>query len=64
MAIGRYWHRLHAIAWQSPSLLPLTPHESYIAAIRQKHARKVALWAQVNKGATERAGDDGNADDE
>jgi hypothetical protein len=60
---ARYWLRLHAIAAQSPSLLPLTPHGSYIAAIRQKHARKVAFWAQVNKGATERTGDDGDADD-
>lgn len=47
---ARYWHHLHAIAEQSADLLPLQAHDEYIAAIRQRNARKVAFWAQVNKG--------------
>jgi hypothetical protein len=47
---ARYWHQLQAIAEQSPGLLPLQAHDEYIAAIRQKNARKVSFWAQVNKG--------------
>lgn len=63
---ARYWHHLHAIAGQSPSLLPLQAHDEYIAAVRQKHARKFAFWAQVNKGsaASEGTKDDSEADDD
>jgi len=49
---ARYWHHLHAIAVQAPSLLPLQAHDEYIVAIRQKNARKVAFWAQVDKGSS------------
>lgn len=42
----------------------MTPHESYIAAIRQKYAHEVAFWTQVSRGATKRAGDGGDADNE
>ena len=49
---ARYWHHLHAIAAQSEGLLPLQAHDEYVAAIRQKNARKVAFWAQVNKGSS------------
>ena len=63
---ARYWHHLQAIAEQSPGLLPLQAHDEYIAAIRHKHARKVAFWAQVNKGAAAADGtkDDSEADDD
>jgi hypothetical protein len=65
---ARYWHRLHEIAAQSPSSLPaLSPlpfHEVYIASIRQKHARKVSFWAQVNKAATGRASDETDDSDQ
>jgi hypothetical protein len=63
---ARYWHHLHAIAEQSPSLLPLQAHDEYIAAIRQKNARKVAFWAQVNKGSAAAEGTKGDdvADDD
>ena len=63
---ARYWHHLHAIAEQSPDLLPLQAHDEYIAAIRHKHARKVAFWAQVSKGAAAADGkkDDSEADDD
>jgi len=63
---ARYWHHLHAIAEQSPGLLPLQAHDEYIAAIRHKHARKVVFWAQVNKGAAAADGtkDDSEADDD
>lgn len=63
---ARYWHHLHAIAAQSPGLLPLQAHDEYIAAIRQKNARKVAFWAQVNKGpnAAEGTKDEDEADDD
>jgi hypothetical protein len=63
---ARYWHHLHAIAAQCPGLLPLQAHDEYIAAIRHKHARKVAFWAQVNKGAAAADGakDDIEADDD
>lgn len=62
---ARYWHHLHAIAAQSPDLLPLQGHDEYIAAIRQKNARKVAFWAQVNKGsaAAEGTKDEDETDD-
>ena len=62
---ARYWHHLHAIAAQSPVLLPLQPHDDYVAAIRKKHARKVAFWAQVNRGAggADLASDDTTLDD-
>ena len=62
---ARYWNHLHAIAEQSPGLLPLQAHDEYIAAIRHKHVRKVAFWAQVNKGAAAADGtkDDSEADD-
>lgn len=62
---ARYWHHLHAIAAQAPVLLPLQPHDDYVAAIRKKHARKVAFWAQVNKGAggADLASDDTTLDD-
>ncbi len=59
---ARYWHGLNAIAAQAPELMPLQPHDAYIAVIRRKHARKVAFWAQVNKGTTA-AADDGGRDD-
>jgi len=63
---ARYWHHLHAIAAQSPGLLPLQAHDEYIAAIRQKNARKVAFWAQVNEGsnAAEGTKDEDEADDD
>jgi hypothetical protein len=63
---ARYWHHLHAIAEQSPSLLPLQAHDEYIAAIRQKNSRKVAFWAQVNKdpAAAEGTKDEDEADDD
>ena len=63
---ARYWHHLHAIAEQSADLLPLQAHDAYIAGIRQKNARKVAFWAQVNKGAAAADGPkhDGEADDD
>jgi len=63
---ARYWHHLHAIATQSRDLLPLPAHDEYVAAIRQKHARKVAFWAQVNKGpaAVEGTKDEDGADDD
>lgn len=62
---ARYRHHRHAIAEQSAGLLPLQPHDGYIPAIRQKHARKVAFWAQVNTGtaAAEGTGDNHEADD-
>lgn len=61
---ARYWHRLHAIAGRSPDLTPLQAHEAYVAFIRQKHVRKVAFWAQVNKGQDPAAeGDDPDDDD-
>ena len=55
---ARYWHQLQAIADQSPDWSPLQPHDAYIAAIRQKHARKTAFWAQVAKRQGTEAGDD------
>jgi hypothetical protein len=63
---ARYWHHLQAIAEQSAGLLPLQAHDEYIAAIRQKNARKVAFWAQVNKGsaAAEGTKDEDEADDD
>jgi hypothetical protein len=44
----------------------LQAHDEYIAAIRQKNARKVAFWAQVNKGsiAAEGTEDEDEADDD
>ena len=63
---ARYWHHLHAIAEQCPSLLPLQAHDEYIAVTRQTTARKVAFWAQVNKGSAAAGGtmDDDGADDD
>ena len=63
---ARYWHHLHAIAEQCPGLLPLQAHDEYIAATRQTNARKVAFWAQVNKGSAAAGGtmDDDGADDD
>ena len=58
---ARYWHRLQAIAEQAPGLSPLLPHDDYIAAIRAKHARKVAFWAQVGKASV--ASEEGSDDD-
>jgi hypothetical protein len=56
---------LHAIAEQAPGLSPLSPHDDYIAAIRAKHARKVAFWAQVGKAsAGSEEGDDDDPDGE
>lgn len=55
---ARYWHQLHAIADQSPDWAPLQPHGEYIAALRQKHARKTAFWAQVAKRQGTEAGGD------
>ena len=41
-------------------------HDEYIAAIRQKNARKVAFWAQVNKESAAAKGtkDEDDADDD
>lgn len=50
---ARYWHRLAAVAAQAGSVLPLQSHEDYIGAIRKRHARKVAFWAQVSKAEVE-----------
>lgn len=61
---ARYWHQLHAIADQSPDWAPLQPHAEYIAALRQKHTRKTAFWAQVAKRqGTETGCDDLQGDD-
>ena len=63
---ARYWHHLHDIAAQAPSLLPLQAHDEYIAAVRLKNARKVAFWAQVDKGsaAAEGTNDEDETDDD
>lgn len=55
---ARYWHQLHAIAEQLSQWSPLQPHAEYIAALRQKHARKTAFWAQVAKRQGPEAGED------
>lgn len=60
---ARYWHRLAAIAGQAHGLLPLQDHDDYIAALRQKHARKSAFWAQINKGAKADDANDANDPD-
>ena len=41
-------------------------HDEYVAAIRQKNARRVAFWAQVNKGpsAAEGRKEEDEADDD
>lgn len=54
---ARYWHRLSAIAAQGGPLLPLQPHADYVSAIRKRHARKVAFWAQVQAGESAAADD-------
>lgn len=46
---ARYWHQLQAIAEHGPNWPPLQPHAEYVAALRRKHARKTAFWAQVAK---------------
>ncbi|KPF60040.1 hypothetical protein D621_02870 [beta proteobacterium AAP51] len=63
---ARYWHQLHAIADHTPDWAPLQPHVEYIAALRQKHARKTAFWAQVAKRQEPEAPDagDGLEDDD
>lgn len=63
---ARYWHQLHAIADHTPDWAPLQPHAEYIAALRQKHARKTAFWAQVAKRQEPEAPDagDGLEDDD
>ncbi|MEJ8859550.1 DUF6880 family protein [Variovorax robiniae] len=43
-----YWIRLREIAGTGMDLLPLESHEVFEAAIRSRHARKVAFWAHVN----------------
>lgn len=55
---ARHWHQLHAIAEHTSSWSPLQPHAEYIAALRQKHARKSAFWAQVAKRQAANAGRD------
>lgn len=45
---ARYWARLREIAATGVDMLPLAPHEEFEAAIRSRHARKVAFWAYVN----------------
>ncbi|RVT51308.1 DUF6880 family protein [Rubrivivax albus] len=60
---ARYWHQLHAIAKHATDWSPLQPHAEYIAALRQKHARKTAFWAQVAKRQEPDAGNELKDDD-
>jgi len=60
---ARYWHRLLAIDAPGGSLSPLQPHADYIGAIRKRHVRKVAFWAQVQRGENDSGHDaDGDQD--
>ena len=55
---ARYWARLQEIAATGIGLLPLESHEDFEAAIRLRHARKVAFWAHVNGERSDRADED------
>ncbi|WP_345944715.1 DUF6880 family protein [Variovorax sp. dw_954] len=57
---ARYWMRLGEIAATGMDLLPLESHEVFEAAIRSRHARKVAFWAHVNGKRSGRVEEDGH----
>jgi hypothetical protein len=55
--------RLREIAATGVDMLPLAPHEEFEAAIRSRHARKVAFWVYVNSTRRDDAVDDERDDD-
>ena len=57
---ARYWARMREIAATGIGLLPLESHEYFEAAIRSRHARKVAFWAYVNGRRRDIADEDGD----
>lgn len=59
-----YWERLGVIAERCADLGPLETHESYVAGIRRKHARKVSFWAYVKGTRQLESGAEINDDDE
>ena len=60
----KYWERLGVIAERCADLGPLEAHESYVAGIRRKHARKVSFWAYVKGTRQLESGAEINDDDE
>jgi hypothetical protein len=58
---ARYWQCLEIIAASGASLGPLATHESYVAGVRQTHARKTSFWARV-KEVNEPRGDESSHD--
>lgn len=47
---ARYLGKLRHLALETPDPQPLDSHETFEAAIRAKHARKVSFWSQVRAG--------------
>ena len=47
---ARYLHRLGKLAKKIRAWSPIAPHESYLQALRARHDRKRAFWAQVSAG--------------
>ena len=49
---ARYLHHLGKLAKKIRAWSPIAPHESYLQALRARHDRKRAFWAQVSGGLT------------
>jgi hypothetical protein len=50
---ARYWARLGRIAAAGADLAPMPAHETFAAAVRAAHGRKVGFWARVEEDETD-----------